>query len=214
MRVLVAHGQWERRGTLATHQDLPVDGIERALRDGLIHYVALGDRHSRTIYLDGRAAHSGTHEATAPDEVDPGWVLLVGLDGAGRTQLEPIRIGRWSLVHRHHHLTSSADILQLETWLASFGDPARTVVQLDLDGSLPLSECLDLEARLARAGASLASLRIDPSGVVPLTDAADPADVGLSGAATTAFELLAAETTATSRAALQLLVRLAREGQR
>src|SRR5690348_12547503 len=80
-RVLVAHGGVD---VLEPDRDKPslirIANLEKALSEGVIHYVALGDKHSRTDVGDtGRVWYSGSPEVTNFDDVEsePGHVLIV-----------------------------------------------------------------------------------------------------------------------------------------
>ena len=68
---------------------------------GVIHYVALGDKHSLTdVGSTGRVWYSGSPEVTNYDDVeaDPGHVLIVDIDEADPQHpvtVEAARVGRW-----------------------------------------------------------------------------------------------------------------------
>ena len=63
-------------------------GVEERISAGLVHYVALGDRHSTTnVGSTGRIYYSGAPEPTDYDETEPGNVLVVTL-----------RLSRWKWV--------------------------------------------------------------------------------------------------------------------
>ena len=54
-----------------------LERLEEKIRAGMIHYVALGDRHSTTdVGATGRVWYAGAPEPTAYVETDPGNVLL------------------------------------------------------------------------------------------------------------------------------------------
>ena len=82
LRVLVAHGAVD---VLAPDPGDPslirLAGLEEAVRSGLVHYVALGDRHSVTeVGGTGRVWYAGSPLATDYGEVEPNHVLLVELE--------------------------------------------------------------------------------------------------------------------------------------
>ncbi|ACU54841.1 metallophosphoesterase [Acidimicrobium ferrooxidans DSM 10331] len=212
VRVLVAHGQWERYDSVTTHSTLPADEIVAALDTGLIHYVALGDHHSYQIFVGGRVAFSGTHEVTAADERDPGWALAVTLEPSHPPAIERIRVGRWRILTLAETVTSADDVAAIAGRLRTLEDPARCVVRLHLDGTLPLAARLTLEQNLEAAAAALAGFELDVERVASLSDASIPADFHLRGAAATAFERLLDDPDPVSQAALRLLARLALEG--
>jgi len=77
IRVMLAHGGID---TLSPDPDAPdligLANAEAAIRDGRIHYLALGDRHSTTDLGDSGAIwYSGTHVATSSRDEDPRNVL-------------------------------------------------------------------------------------------------------------------------------------------
>ena len=84
IRILVAHGGVDILDPDPTRPSLiRVSAVQDALSRGAIHYVALGDKHSRTQVGDcGRVWYSGSPEVTNYDHIesDPGHVLIVDLD--------------------------------------------------------------------------------------------------------------------------------------
>jgi DNA repair exonuclease SbcCD nuclease subunit len=91
-RVLVAHGAVD---TLSPNADDPalirVASAEQALARGVVHYVALGDRHSTTpVGVSGRIWYSGSPVATDFDETDPNQALVVELTDTAATVTEHV----------------------------------------------------------------------------------------------------------------------------
>ncbi len=83
-RILVAHGGVD---VLDPDRDKPslirLAELDDAVACGAMHYVALGDKHSRTqVGSSGRVWYSGSPEVTNFDDVesDPGHVLVVDID--------------------------------------------------------------------------------------------------------------------------------------
>ena len=78
--------------------------VEAALARGAVHYVALGDKHSRTeVGCTGRVWYSGSPEVTNYDDIeaDPGHVLLVDIDEDDPrrpVRVDARRVGRWRFV--------------------------------------------------------------------------------------------------------------------
>ena len=77
--------------------------VEAALARGAVHYVALGDKHSRTkVGSTGRIWYSGSPEVTNYDHIepDPGHVLVVDVDerDPARPCTSSRRVGRWRFV--------------------------------------------------------------------------------------------------------------------
>jgi DNA repair exonuclease SbcCD nuclease subunit len=219
LRVLVAHGAVD---VGAPDPDDPaligLAGAEDALADGRIHYLALGDRHSRTrVGGTGRIWYAGAPEPTDFDEVDPGAVLLVDLDEAG-CEVETLRVGTWRFAARIAEVGDAADVDALLARLAEEPHKDRAVVRLSLVGTLPLREAARLREELDVAADRFACLQVwEPgSDLVVLPDDGDVAALGLSGFAERAVadlrDLAAGPDAdaATAQRALELLYRLAR----
>jgi DNA repair exonuclease SbcCD nuclease subunit len=200
--------------------------VEAALARGAVHYVALGDKHSRTeVGSTGRVWYSGAPEVTNYDHIesDPGHALVVDIDE--RDAQRPVRVnarrvGRWRFVSMRFTVDSSRDITDLGLNLDLMLDKDRTVVQLALTGSLTVTEkaeldaCIDKHTRLFAALTSWGS-QTDVV-VVPADGEFD--DLGIGGFAAAAVgELVATardggEQSDDARAALALLLRLVDRG--
>ena len=218
LRVVVGHGAVD---TVAPDVDNPAiihaKPVEAFLRDGIVHFVGLGDRHSATqIGSSGRFWYSGTPLVTAFEEVQPNRVLLVELDATSAT-VEERSIGEWQFLSPSFDLGSEDDVDALERWFDSLANKQNTVVKLSLVGTISLTLNARLQAVLDRNSELLASLdrweRHDDLHVLPSVDDVD--SIGLSGFASGALH----ELLATARAggdgasdaedALALLFRLA-----
>lgn len=222
-RVGIAHGQ-----TLDQAPDPDAAGVidlaaaEVAVRDGRLHYLALGDRHSTTAKGEtGAIWYSGTPVATDYDEQLPNHALVVTLTGQGAPQVERVRVGDWTFDERHVEIDGPGDIAQLEQWFDGHRSPARTVVRLSLSGTVSLRTRAQIDALLERMAAKYASLRIHHRyhDLVVAPDRLDDETVALSGYARTAWDTLAAgasgdgDAARVDRDALALLYRLAGGGQ-
>jgi DNA repair exonuclease SbcCD nuclease subunit len=219
VRVVVAHGAVD---SLSPDQDDParisVAAAERAIADGRLHYLALGDRHSLTeVGATGRIRYPGAPEPTDYDETAPGHVLVVEVDRAG-VAAEPLRVGTFRFRRERADLTGMADVLLLERRLAELPDKARTIVKLDLIGALTVKQRSVLDDVLERARETLAALETSERGsdLAILPEDADFADLGLAGFAATAVARLREQaaapepaSAAVARDALCLLLRLA-----
>jgi DNA repair exonuclease SbcCD nuclease subunit len=220
VRILLAHGPLD---ALVPSQDDPavvrLAGLETAIRDGVIHYVALGDRHSVTAAgTTGRVWYSGAPEVTDFDE-DAGKVLVVTLD-RGSIDVEQREVGAWSFRRMQVHLNGEDDVAMLERQLESLPGKERTVVRLALVGTLGLQAHARLETVLDEAKRLFATITIseDRSDLVVMPDDTDFADlnlVGFAAEAVTDLRVLADNGTLESgaaRDALALMVRLAGRG--
>lgn len=227
-RVLVAHGGVD---VLDPDRGKPslirLGKVEKALSDSVIHYAALGDKHSRTQVGDtGRVWYSGSPEVTNYDDVeaDPGHVLIVDIDEADPARevtVEARRVGRWRFVTLQRDVDTSRCVADLHLNLDLLPDKDRTVVRLALKGSLTVTDRAALDTCLDRYTRLFASLRLWDSHseltVVPGDGEFD--GLGIGGFAAAAVdELVAAaragdaEAAADAQGALALLLRLADRG--
>jgi DNA repair exonuclease SbcCD nuclease subunit len=226
-RIVVGHGGID---VFVPDKDRPslirLAALEAAIARGAVHYVALGDKHSRMqVGSSGRVWYSGSPEVTNYDDIesDPGHVLVVDLDENDPThsaRVTPHKVGRWRFVTLRRSVDSSRDVADLDINLDLMPDKERTVVRIGLTGSLSVTDkaaldtCLDKYARLF-AALSLWEKQTDIA-VMPADGEFD--DLGIGGFAASAVDELV--TTARSddadaddaRAALALLLRLADRG--
>ncbi|MDI3315515.1 MAG: exonuclease SbcCD subunit D [Mycobacterium sp.] len=227
-RVLVAHGGVDildpDPGKAAL---IRMAVIEEALARGVVHYVALGDKHSVTrVDGSGRVWYAGSPEVTNFDDVEPrpGHVLVVDIDETdpGRAIGVDVRhIGRWRFLTLHRQVDSSGDIAELERALDALTDKERTVVRLALTGSLTVTDRAALDACLDRYARVFAWLGIwerrTDLAVIPADN--EFSDLGIGGFAAAAVDELVAmarggddQAADDARAALALLLRLADGG--
>ena len=217
IRIVVGHGALD---AMSPDRDNPaligLERLEASLEVGVIHFVALGDRHSTTeVGRSERVWYAGAPEATDYDEADPGNVVVVELDGAGvRPRVEAI--GKWRFLSRDWELTGDRDIERLAEWLEGLADKECAIVKLALVGQLSLAQKARLDDLLAHHADLLAALetwqRRSDLAVVP--DESDIDDLGLSGFAREALGDLrdlarSGDQAVAARDALGLLYRLA-----
>lgn len=223
IRVMLAHGGID---TLSPDPDAPdlidLANAETAIRDGRIHYLALGDRHSSTD-LGGTGAiwYSGTHMATSFRDTDPGNVLVVEIADDRSVSVEVLPVyetAAWRFVDQQFDLTGLDDVAAVNAFLDEQPDKARTIVRLALAGELSISAAARLEEIIEEFGHHFASLRRWDSHteLVTLPDQMDAEELDLAGYARDTWEELAAaaggsgEQGKTAAQALALLYRLAR----
>ncbi|HME70182.1 MAG TPA: metallophosphoesterase, partial [Myxococcota bacterium] len=217
VRVCVGHGGIaELSGSRDDPSQIDIAGVERAIVEGRIHYLALGDRHSTTsVGTSGRIWYAGAPESTDYDEVDPGNVLVVelGPDGA---RVVPRHVGRWRFTARERvDLASAEDVAALEEWLDMLDAKDRTIVKLRLAGQLSLRLRARLDEALRHARELVAAVEVRDAALVTVPDDHDFSEIELAGFARAGVEALRAQAQAggdagaTARDALALLVRLA-----
>ena len=191
--------------------------LDAAIMNGQVQYVALGDRHSTTdVGTTGRVWYSGAPEPTAFTEVDPGNVLVVGIDG-GEVTVSTREIAHWDFRSLEFDLQGIQDIEDLNDALTGIEDKARTIVRLVLIGQLSLADKSELDAALEHHQDLFGSLNTweRHTDLVVLPDDDDFTSLGLSGFADDALSELVelaegdGQQAATAMDALGLLYRLA-----
>jgi len=222
-RILVAHGGVDVLDPDPTKVSLiRMDGLSEALDHGAVHYVALGDKHSRTCVGDsGRVWYSGSPEVTNYDHVesDPGHVLVVDVDEndpAHPVSVEAHHVGRWRFLTLRRQVDNSRDIADLDINLDQLPDKDRTVVKHGLVGTLTVTDRAALDACLDRHSRLFAALysweRHTDIAVMPADDEFD--DIGIGGFASEAVAELVetarsgGSDAGAARGALGLLLRL------
>lgn len=214
LRVCLAHGYVDIRAFDEEAEALiPVDQVERAIAEGKIHYVALGDRHSSdTIDAAGRIRYSGTPECTDFDEVRPGYVHLVDLSHDG-VAVEERKVGSWHFLKLNRDLAGPDDVDTLLHELEAVPDKSAVMVRLDLTGSLGLAEDERLRGGLGELRLRFAGVDVRDSAYFVNTGDTEKLCAHLSGyAADAAGQLrsLAAADGSDARAAADALLLLAR----
>lgn len=224
VRILLAHGGVDSLDPDPTNPALIGSAvIEEALARGIVHYVALGDKHSRTeVGGSGRFFYSGSPEVTnfADIEPDPGHVLVVDIDTTDPRRpvtVSPHRVGRWRFHTVRRRVDTAADINALADELDRLPDKDRTVVRWALTGTLTVTDRAALDDCLERYSRLLASLepwdRHTDLAVLPADGEFD--ELGLGGFAAAAVEELTTQARGAdpqaaddAQAALALLLRL------
>jgi DNA repair exonuclease SbcCD nuclease subunit len=226
-RILVGHGGVD---VLDPDPDKPsiieLKAVESAIERGAIHYVALGDKHSRTeVGATGRVWYSGAPEVTNYDDVesDPGHVLIVDVDTDAPhrpVSVDARHVGRWKFLTLRHPVDGGRDVTDLGLNLDLLRDKECTVVRLALTGSLTVTEKAELDACLDRYARLFAALttweRHTDIAVIPCDGEFD--DLGVGGFAAAAVDELVATARSggpeaeEAQGALALLLRLVDRG--
>lgn len=211
VRIAVGHGGVDSLASALTADPISVSRLEQAVAEGLVDYVALGDRHSKTsVGASGRIWYSGSPEPTATRDPDPGFALVVELGPDREIEVTPHRVATWTFREEHFELTEAADVDTVLAWLDAFPEKADTVAKPILSGVLGLADSERLRAGLESRGHRFAAIL--ESGRSTLR--ARPQDTDLDDLALTGF---VAETAVVLRDqggesandALRLLLRLA-----
>lgn len=217
-RICMAHGGVD---LFTPDRDAPgviaVAMIERAIDEGKVHFVALGDRHSLTKVGSGdRIWYSGTPETTDFSEIQSGYTQVVEI-GEDRVSTKAVQVGKWRFIERNRvDLNTAEDIEALRKSLEIMERKDLTVVRLKLVGSLSLSLKDVLQNHLAAAMDVFGAFDVREDELLVLPEDADFADLNFSGFADTTVKRLRAqiaegrEEGVMARDALMLLLRLAR----
>ncbi len=219
IRIVVGHGVVD---SMSPNPDDPrlisLARLEEKVEAGLIQFVALGDRHSKTdVGSTGRVWYAGAPEPTDYDEVDPGHVLVAELDAYG-ANVGARQVGTWRFVRREWQLSEDDDLHALEDWLKSQPNKERCIVKLGLVGTVSLAQKARLDGILEDMADRFAALDAweSRSDLAVMPNNVDVEEIGLSGFAREALEELSEKATAESgeeslvaRDALALLYRLA-----
>ncbi|WP_256838465.1 metallophosphoesterase family protein [Ornithinimicrobium faecis] len=160
LRIVVGHGAVDlldpdrhNRGAIA------LEPLETELAAGRIHYVALGDRHSRTSVGDSGAVwYSGAPEVTDHRETQPGDVLIVELTEGQRPEVTAHHIGTWTFRTIRREVSGARDVSALASELSAIADKDRTVVRLALQGVLGVADHAALSDLLDEQGEVFAAL--------------------------------------------------------
>ena len=218
--IVVGHGQVESLAPDPERADaIRLVPAEEAISTGAVHYIALGDRHSRAaVGSTGRIWYSGAPEPTEYREDDPGLLLDVSLS-ADDIEVTPVRVATWHFREETKFaVNDAADIVRLRAWLDALPSKERTILNLGFEGTVGLSLFAELEVTVEHYRPMFAAIerRERDSELVVLPQDHDFSDLGLSGFASLAVEELAAraagrgEAARESRDAVGLLYRIAR----
>jgi len=218
IRICAGHGAVD---LLTPDSDAPgvieVAALERAINEGKVHFVALGDRHSVTGVGNGeRIWYSGAPESTDFAETNSGFALIVDV-GDEQVPIREVKVGQWRFIERTRvDLNTGDDVEMLRQWLEKVENKERTVVRLHLVGSVSLSVHELLHSHLDAAQDVLGALEVREHDLLVIPDNSDFADLGFSGFAGQTTERLRSkiadggDEAAAARDALTLLLRLAR----
>ena len=218
LRVVCGHGAVDAMWPDANNPAyISLGRLEEWIKSDMIHYVALGDRHSTTeVGGTGRVWYSGAPEPTDFDETEPGNVLVVDLD-RDTVHVDRQGVGTWRFEHRDWDLGTDLDIDALRDWLESPDNKERFIVRASLRGQVSVAQKAHLVQMLDHYTDLLGGLEIrdGEGGLAVVPDEADLDDFSVSGYAREALSDLSEKAQSGDQAviaqdALALLYRLTR----
>ncbi len=214
-RIGVAHGSIGEllRGIVddpyALNNSLSAETAKRAGLD----YLALGDWHG-LLKVDERSYYSGAPEATRFKEKDPGKILMVELTKPGVVpQVEPVEVFTQRWVQHQQSIRHADDLAALEHFFDGLQQRAETLVELFIEGSLPVESDLLLRKLLERQKDRVLWLRVRDEDYRVLLDSSEIDSIAQQGWARQVVEDLRhkAEHQQEARDALRLLFQLSQE---
>jgi len=215
-RIILAHGIID---LFTPKQDDPgvlvAANLEQIINDKKASFIALGDRHSVTkVGISNRIWYSGTPEVTDFGEDKSGYASVIELEGDS-VITKPVQVGQWNFIDRDRiDINSSEDIETLRKMLESLDQKEKTVIKLNLVGSISLSQEAILRQTIDTISEVFASFQLKDDGLLVLPDDADFSGLGFSGFAAATIERLREKTAGegseklAARDALMLVVRL------
>jgi DNA repair exonuclease SbcCD nuclease subunit len=196
IRIAIGHGAVD---SLAPDKKNPsnigLSDVERAIEDGRIHYLALGDRHSSTdVGGTGRIRYSGAPEPTDYDEDRPGLALLVDLTPE-KCEVRELPVAKWQFVRKTFDLSGDADVPLVRAWFNGLASKENVIVKIGLKGALSLHGHAELARVLEEARHLLGALEVweRESQLIVRPTSEDLASLGLTGYARAALEDLQAK---------------------
>ncbi|KAA0971043.1 DNA repair exonuclease [Aureimonas fodinaquatilis] len=175
-----------------------------------LDYLALGDWHG-FVEIAPRTVYSGTPEPDRYPANRPGHVVIVEIDGPGATpRIDAQATGRF--VWKNMALSLNGDIAVLDDAMAQLPQPADTLINLALSGSVNLRERVALEERLKYWHSRLFDLRVKDDDLLDAPDEDDLAGIDVAGFVREAIELLrakAADPSDPQREAASMALRMA-----
>jgi DNA repair exonuclease SbcCD nuclease subunit len=159
VRICVGHGAVDIGAPDTDNpSNIVFETASRAISDGRIQYVALGDRHSSTIVGDApRIRYSGAPEPTDYDEVRAGFVLLVNVTPNDCT-VEEVAVAKWRFLRHVFDLAGDQDVDVVKSFLDGIQSKETTIVKLAFKGALSLAGRSRLFALLKNQGNLFAAI--------------------------------------------------------
>jgi len=178
-RVGIAHGTVTNRLSAEAEAHNPI--ADTRAETASLDYLALGDWHG-TLEVANRTWYAGTPEPDRFKTNEPGNVLLVTLRKSGASpQVEKIPVGyyRWAQVALEVMDEQAPAVL--DGRLAALGERERTLVRLQLAGTVDLATRQQLDELLDTWRARLHFLAVEDTALLARPSPEDIAALGATG---------------------------------
>jgi DNA repair exonuclease SbcCD nuclease subunit len=178
LRLGLAHGSVANFGQEGEATN-PIDPA-RPTRAGL-DYLALGDWH-RTLQVGSAAWYAGTPEPDRAGRQERGTALLVDITAPGApASVTPLATGTYRWVTYTELLADAAGLADLDQRLRNEADLARSIVRLQLQGSLPVKVYAELQRRLVDLEAAVFHLDVNQEELAVRPTQADLESIDFDG---------------------------------
>jgi len=187
-RVGIAHGTVTNR--LSAEAEAPNPIADTRAETGNLDYLALGDWHG-TLEVANRTWYAGTPEPDRFKTNEPGNLLLVTLRERGAPpQVEKIPVGyyRWAQVALE--VMDELALAVLDGRLTALGESARTLVRLQLTGTVDLATRQRLDELLDAWRARLHFLAVEDTALLARPSPNDIDALGATGFVRASLETL------------------------
>ncbi len=176
-RIGLAHGSIQGFGSEDGEAAVPL-APDRAARAHL-NYLALGDWHG-AIRISDRVWYSGTPEPDRFPDNEPGFALVVQLDGLDRPPtVERHATGQFRWLKRSLDVTAPTSLDHfIDVLMAGGTNPEHVLLSLTVTGTPSLGHWTRTEERLEALGQQLCHLVVDSGAVTALPEAAELEDFG------------------------------------
>ena len=177
LRIGLAHGSVQ--GILAEEIDSTNPIAPNRADTARLDYLALGDWHG-CKQIDAHTWYSGTPEQDRFKGNEPGYALLVQIDGPGAIPVVTrLKTGRFIWQEWVQHLTVASDADQLVSRLETV--EGKDILKLTLTGQTDLSGQQKIQGAINRAHARARSLECDQTGLRLMPTADDIAALRADG---------------------------------
>ncbi len=214
IRIGLAHGAVQSFGEEDISEIIAPD---RARQSGL-DYLALGDWHGQ-VSINERTWYSGTPEPDRFKHSEPGRALFVEIEGPGAMpRVRPLKTGSFNWQKKALHILSGEDVSrQLNDIFPEISLRRKTLIQIEVEGRLRISDRLLLDKAVERATPDFARFEITSEALATAYEISDLDTIDQAGALRQAAETLMGEAEAdpdphgVSASALSLLYTFAAE---